>query len=118
MPDPAHPPVTADGRLAQRPPGEVARLRWEADTTAVERSAAWLGAFSAHDAPAAVALAVLVVVSYLPALQGGFVWDDRNISEEPVIHSPAGLRNIWLAPAEIRERRPLLAPGLFSFWLE
>ena len=35
--------------------------------------AAWLGAFAPRDGPAALALAVLVVVSYLPALQGGFL---------------------------------------------
>ena len=85
---------------------------------ATRRAAAWLGAFSPHDAAAALALAVLVVVSYFPALQGGFVWDDVIFAEEPVIHSPAGLRSIWLAPADIKNEGhywPLVYTG---FWLE
>ena len=38
----------------------------------------------------------MVAVTYLPALQGGFVCDDVTFAEEPVIHSPGGLRSIWL----------------------
>ena len=118
MPDPTHPPFT--GRQARATSaGEVARPAAEADTTGVARSAAaWLGAFSTRDAPAALALAVLVVVSYFPALPGGFVWDDRNISEEPVIHSLGGLRSIWLAPAEIRNEVHYWPLIYSSFWLE
>ena len=119
MPDPPHPPFTADGGLAQRPPGEVARRRREADTTGVERSAAaWLGAFSTHDAAAGLALALLVVVSYFPALQGGFVWDDVIFAEEPVIHSPGALRSIWFAPAEIKNEGHYWPLVYSSFWLE
>ena len=81
-------------------------------------AAAWLGAFSPHDAPAALALAVLVVVSYFPALQGGFVWDDVIFAEEPVIHSPGGLRSIWLAPAEIENEDHYWPLVYSSFWLE
>ena len=81
-------------------------------------AAAWLGAFSAHDAPAALALALLVVVSYFPALQGGFVWDDVIFAEEPVIHSPGGLRSIWFAPADIKNEGHYWPLVYSSFWLE
>ena len=81
-------------------------------------AAAWLGAFSAQDGPAALALAVLVVVSYFPALQGGFVWDDVIFAEEPVIHSPGALRSIWLAPAEIKNEGHYWPLVYTSFWLE
>ena len=81
-------------------------------------AAAWLGAFSPHDAPAALALAVLVVVSYFPALQGGFVWDDVIFAEEPVIHSPGGLRSIWFAPADIKNEGHYWPLVYSSFWLE
>ena len=70
------------------------------------------GAFSPHDAATATALAVLVAVSYLPALQGGFVWDDVTFAEEPVIHTPGGLRRIWMAPAKIT--RATTGPGLLQ----
>ena len=117
LPDPTRPPFTADGRIAQRPVGQPAGPR-RAGTSGTGRSAAaWLGAFSAHDGPAALALALLVVVSYLPALQGGFVWDDVIFAEEPVIHSPGALRSIWFSPADIDENHywPLVYT---SFWLE
>ena len=81
-------------------------------------AAAWLGAFSPHDWPAALALAVLVAVSYFPALQGGFVWDDVIFAEEPVIHSPGALRSIWFAPAEIKNEGHYWPLVYSSFWLE
>ena len=81
-------------------------------------AAAWLGAFSAQDGPAALALAVLVAVSYFPALQGGFVWDDVIFAEEPVIHSPGALRSIWFAPAEIKNEGHYWPLVYSSFWLE
>ena len=59
-----------------------------------------------------------MVVSYFPALQGGFVWDDVIFSEEPVIHSPAGLRSIWLAPADIKNEGHYWPLVYTSFWLE
>ncbi len=59
-----------------------------------------------------------MAVCYFPALAGGFVWDDVIFAEEPVIHSPSGLRSIWLAPADIKNEGhywPLVYTG---FWLE
>ena len=64
------------------------------------------------------AIALLVVVSYFPALQGGFVWDDVIFSEEPVIHSPDGVRSIWLAPADIKNEGHYWPLVYTSFWLE
>ena len=81
-------------------------------------AAAWLGAFSAQDGPAALALALLVVVSYLPALQGGFVWDDVIFAEEPVIHSPGALRSIWFSPTDIKNEGHYWPLVYSSFWLE
>ena len=68
--------------------------------------------------PAVLAIALLVVVSYFPALQGGFVWDDVIFSEEPVIHSPSGLRSIWLSPADIKNEGHYWPLVYTSFWLE
>ena len=73
--------------------------------------------FVTRDALTAAAIAVLAAVSYLPALSGGFVWDDVIFSEEPVIHAVSGLKSIWFSPADIREVHywPLVYT---SFWLE
>ena len=66
----------------------------------------------------ALAIAVLAALSYVPALSGGFVWDDVIFSEEPVIHAVSGLKSIWFSPADIRNEGhywPLVYSG---FWLE
>ncbi|MCY4484174.1 MAG: hypothetical protein OXC12_14995, partial [Spirochaetaceae bacterium] len=63
-------------------------------------------------------ISLLVVVAYFPALQGGFVWDDVIFSEEPVIHSPDGLRSIWLSPADIKNEGHYWPLVYTSFWLE
>ena len=81
----------------------------------VERS----GALPAPGTTAVVvAMVLLVAVSYFPALQGGFVWDDVIFSEEPVVHSPSGLRSIWLSPADIRNEGHYWPLVYTSFWLE
>ena len=77
-----------------------------------------LRTISPRDALTAAAIAVLATVSYLPALSGGFVWDDVIFAEEPVIHAVSGLKSIWFSPADIRNEghyRPLVYT---SFWLE
>ena len=73
---------------------------------------------SVRETPAVLAIALLVVVSYFPALQGGFVWDDVIFSEEPVIHSPDGLRSIWFSPADIENEGHYWPLVYTSFWLE
>ena len=73
---------------------------------------------SAQETPAVLAIALLVAVSYFPALQGGFVWDDVIFSEEPVIQSPDGLRSIWFSPADIRNEGHYWPLVYTSFWLE
>ena len=45
---------------------------------------------------AVVALVALTVVTYLPALRGGFIWDDNeHILHNSGISAPDGLRAIW-----------------------
>ncbi len=61
---------------------------------------------------------MLVAVSYIPALSGGFVWDDVIFSEEPVIHAVSGLKSIWFSPADIRNEGHYWPLVYSSFWLE
>jgi len=62
------------------------------------------------------ALVALVLLAYLPALRGDFLWDDdRYVSENPHVRSPAGLRAIWLKPGATDQYYPLV---FTSFWLE
>ena len=71
-----------------------------------------------RDALTALTLGVLVAVSYIPALSGGFVWDDVIFSEEPVIHAVSGLKSIWFSPADIRNEGHYWPLVYSSFWLE
>ena len=73
---------------------------------------------SAQETQWLLAITLVVVVSYFPALQGGFVWDDVIFSEEPVIHSPSGLHSIWLSPADIKNEGHYWPLVYTSFWLE
>ena len=107
-------------RTARRPSASRTRSAAPVPGTGPQArvSAAWLGAFSPHDGSVALVLALLVAVSYFPALRGGFVWDDVIFAEEPVIHAASGLRSIWFAPADIRNEGHYWPLVYSSFWLE
>ena len=66
----------------------------------------------------AVALGLLVVAGYLPALGAGFVWDDVIFTEEPVVREWSGLWNIWFSPADIAGEAHYWPVVYTSFWLE
>jgi tetratricopeptide (TPR) repeat protein len=43
-------------------------------------------------------LVIVTLLAYLPALHNGFIWDDdRLVTDNPMIHSPDGLRQIWFS---------------------
>ena len=77
-----------------------------------------LPGLSPQEAQWVLAIALLAAMSYFPALQGGFVWDDVIFSEEPVIHAADGLRSIWFSPADIRNEGHYWPLVYTSFWLE
>ena len=46
-------------------------------------------------------LILITLTAYIPAMQGGFVWDDDDyVTENPTLRSSHGLRQIWLNPAD------------------
>lgn len=62
------------------------------------------------------AIALLVLASYLPALRGGYVWDDDSyLTANPTLTQPGGLRRIWLEPRATPQYYPLV---FTSFWVE
>ena len=67
-----------------------------------------------------LALGLLVGVSYLPAvLWGGFVWDDRGITESRAIHELSGLWRIWFSPKDALRWEAHYWPVVYTtFWLE
>src|SRR5437899_3299808 len=61
---------------------------------------------------AAVVLIVLTLVAYIPAMRGGFVWDDEGlITRNPIIQASDGLYRFWLT-TEAQDYYPLT----WSFW--
>jgi len=64
----------------------------------------------------AMLLFVLVVVAYIPALRGGFVWDDpRYVTENETLRSAEGLGRIWTDPGATIQYYPMT---FTSFWVE
>ena len=65
-------------------------------------------------------LAVLVLVSYLPAmLWAGFVWDDVIFTDSKGVREWSGLWRIWFDPTEAIDMEGHYWPLVYStFWLE
>jgi len=76
---------------------------------AVSSSRRWL------PAAAGAAIVVLTLLAYLPALQGGFVWDDDTWTTKMDLHDAAGLGTIWSEPTALQQYYPLTAT---SFWVD
>ncbi len=61
-------------------------------------------------------LLVATLVCYLPALRGGFIWDDdQHLTANPAVRTGPGLLYIWLARGATQQYYPLTYT---SFWLE
>src|ERR1017187_7694998 len=64
---------------------------------------------------AAGLLLLLTVVTYLPALRNGFIWDDDDhLTANPAMTAPNGLRMIW-SSLTVSRYYPLT---LTTFWVE
>lgn len=63
----------------------------------------------------ALLLALMTFAAYVPAMRGGFVWDDdKYVADNPHLREEGGLRRIWLT-TESEQYYPLV---FTSFWLE
>ena len=64
----------------------------------------------------ALALGLLVVAAYLPALNAGFIWDDdAYVTGNATLRTLDGLRRIWLEPGAVPQYYPLT---FTSLWLD
>ena len=75
--------------------------------------------YSRQDVLVFLALGLLVIVPYLPAmLWGGFVWDDNIFIKIDPVREVSGLWQIWFSPSAI-EREGHYWPLVYTtFWLE
>ena len=75
--------------------------------------------YSRQDMLAFVALGLLVIVSYLPAmLWGGFIWDDNLCIKVDPVREVSGLQQIWFSPSAIEEEHHYWPLVYTTFWLE
>jgi tetratricopeptide (TPR) repeat protein len=67
---------------------------------------------------AAAVIVVATTIAYVPAMRGGFIWDDdRYVTKNDFLDTAAGLRNIWLEIG--REGTVQYYPMVFTtFWIE
>ena len=61
------------------------------------------------------AIFLLTLLAYLPAIRGGFIWDDDRHVTRPDLQSFAGLRRIWFEVGATQQYYPVLHS---AFWLE
>ncbi|MGD0651503.1 MAG: tetratricopeptide repeat protein [Verrucomicrobiia bacterium] len=63
-----------------------------------------------------VLIVLLTVVAYLPAMRGGFIWDDdAYVTGNQTLRSAQGLHQIWLNPKRMAQYYPLT---FTVFWVE
>ena len=75
--------------------------------------------YSRQDGLAFLALGLLVIVSYLPAmLWGGFVWDDNICIKGDPVREVSGLWQIWFSPSAIEAEGHYWPLVYTTFWLE
>jgi len=61
-------------------------------------------------------IVVMTLVCYLPAIQGGYIWDDDAlVTDNPTLRTIEGLRRIWLEIGALTQYYPMV---FTSFWVE
>ena len=60
-------------------------------------------------------VACATVAAYLPALSGGFIWNDVDYVTAPALRSLHGLARIWTEPGATQQYYPLLHS---AFWIQ
>ena len=64
-------------------------------------------------------LCLLVCASFLPAANGGFVWDDQLFLNAAAVQDPSGLSDIWFHPSKLKRSEGHYWPAVYTtFWIE
>jgi tetratricopeptide (TPR) repeat protein len=94
-------------QLKQAPKRQRARGEHGTRASSRERSTSlWLGSI----------LFVATIIAYIPALKGGFIWDDPDyVTNNHALRSAEGLWDIWTNPRSIPQWYPLVHT---SYWIE
>ena len=65
--------------------------------------------------PAVLIPSAAALGAYLPALAGGFIWNDSDYVTAPALRSLSGLRRIWFEVGAVQQYYPVLHT---AFWIE
>src|SRR5262245_59832858 len=69
-----------------------------------------------YDISLAVGLVIAVLLAYLPAIKGGYIWDDDHyVTENLTLLSLRGLSQIWTQLGATPQYYPLVHT---TFWIE
>lgn len=64
----------------------------------------------------ALLIVITIFITYLPAIEGGFIWDDdKYVTENQLLTAPDGLKRIWLSRDVPSQYFPLTYT---VFWIE
>lgn len=64
---------------------------------------------------ASLLIAILIFTAYIPAIRGGFIWDDDAHVTKPELRSLQGLYRIWFDVGATQQYYPLLHT---AFWIQ
>ena len=88
-------------------------------TSATSSSLTAATSYSRQDVLALVALCLMVIIIYLPAmLWGGFVWDDNVFIKVDPVRDVSGLWQIWFSPSDLGGEDHYWPLVYTTFWLE
>jgi tetratricopeptide (TPR) repeat protein len=75
-----------------------------------------LAAINNRSFTGALALILITILVYIPAILGGFIWDDDSyVQHNPALRSFVGLWNIWTRTSATPQYYPLVHT---TFWIE
>ena len=58
---------------------------------------------------AAAVIILITLLAYLPALHGGFIWDDEaHVTDCQALRTLHGLARIWTEPGAVQQYYPLV----------
>ena len=113
-------PCSASSKPSRQERREAARNDAKSQRTIETASPLTAAAsYSQQDVLVLVALCLMAVISYLPAmLWGGFVWDDLLYIKVDPVREVSGLWQIWFSPSAIDGERHYWPLVYTTFWLE
>ncbi len=63
-------------------------------------------------------IGIVVLIAYIPAIFGDYVWDDASLPNNPQINAAGGLWDIWLNPSANHHEGHYWPLVYSTFWLE